>query len=105
MKAVSEKKYQELRAVKVKWTQSGGEASTSQSQSKHKKGYMMSIYLTDSYEEAVVDFVKDHEELNDKTNEHYKDKARKNCLWETFASSHKRSVKVCKSWFESQRTH
>ena len=43
----------------------------------HKKGHMTNIYLTDSDEEAIVDLVKDHEELYDKTNEHFKDKARK----------------------------
>ena len=49
--------------------------------------------------------MKDYEELYDKTNEHFKDKARKECLWEQFANSHKLSVKVCKTWFDSQRTH
>ena len=62
---------------------------------------MTNIYLTDSNEEAIVDFVKDHEELYDKTNEHFQDKARKECLWEIFASSCKLSVKVCKTLFES----
>ena len=41
---------------------------------------MTNIYLTDSDEKATVDFVKDHEELYDKTNEHFKDKAKKECL-------------------------
>ena len=50
----------------------GGEVGTSQSHSRHKKGHMTTIYLTDSDEEAIVDFVKDHEELYNKTNEHFK---------------------------------
>ena len=53
------------------------------------------IYLTDSYEEVTMDFVKDHKELY-KTNEHFKDKARKECLWEMFTNSHNLSVKVSK---------
>ena len=65
---------------------------------------MTNIFLTDSVEKAIVDFVKDHEELYYLTNEHCKDKARKKCLWDRFASSRKLSVKVCKSWFELQRT-
>ena len=44
------------------------------------------------------------EGLYDKINEHFKDKARKECLWERFANSHKLSVKVYKTWFKSQRT-
>ena len=38
---------------------------------------MRNIYLTDLDEEAIVDFVKDHEELYDMTNEYFKDKMRK----------------------------
>ena len=48
--------------------------------SARKKGHMANICLTDSDEEAIVDFVKDHGELYDKTNENLKDKARKDCL-------------------------
>ena len=80
-------------------TEGGGEVGTSQSQSRFKKGHMTSIYLTDSDEEAIVDFLKDHEELHDKIN----NKARKELLWERFTSSYKLS-KLCKTWFESQRT-
>ena len=65
---------------------------------------MTNIYLTDLDKEAIVDFVKDHEELYDKTDEYFKDKARKKCLWKQFTNSHKLSVKVCKTCFESQRT-
>ena len=62
---------------------------------------MTNIHLTDPGEGAIVDFVKDHKELYNKTSEHFKDKARK----ERFTNSCKLSVKVCKTWFESQRTH
>ena len=74
-------------------TETGGDASTFQSQSRHKKGHITNIYLT--IVEAIADFVEDHDELYDKTNKHLKDKARKECLWERFTSSHKLSVKVC----------
>ena len=37
-------------------------------QSRQKKGQMKSIFLSDSDEEAIVEFVKQHEELYDKTN-------------------------------------
>ena len=53
---------------------------------------------------ATAGLIKHHEQLYDKPNEHFKDKARQDCLWERFTSSHKLSVKVCKTWFESQRT-
>ena len=70
----------------------------------YKKGQTTNIYLTDSDEEVIVDFVKEHEELYDKTSEHFKDKARKEFLWAQFTKSRKLSVKVCKTWFDLQRT-
>ena len=39
-------------------TEAGGEAGTSQSHSRHKKGHMTNIYMTDSDEEAIVDFMR-----------------------------------------------
>ena len=48
-------------------TETGGEGGTSQSHSRHKKGHMTKIYLKDSDEEVIVDCVKDHEELYNKT--------------------------------------
>ena len=44
-------------------SEAGGKAGTSQSQSRHKKEHITNIYLTDSYEESIEDFVKDHKEL------------------------------------------
>ena len=79
-------------------------STSTECQSRSKKGHRMNIFLTDSDEEAIVDFVKDHEELYNKTHEKFKDKGRKDCLWERFVSSHNLSVKVCKTWFKSQRT-
>ena len=77
------------------YTEGGGKVGTSQLHSMHKKGHITNTYLTDSDEEAIVD----HEELYNNTNEHFKDKARKECLWERFANSCNLSVKVCKTWF------
>ena len=83
----------------------GGVCTYTQFKSRHKKEHMMNIYLTDSNEEAIVVFVKDHKELYNKIYEKFKYKASKDCLWERFTSSHKLSVKVCKVWLDLQRTH
>ena len=48
---------------------------------------MKSIFLSDSDEEAIVDFVKQHEEPYDKTHAKFKDKQRKEGLWETEAAT------------------
>ena len=46
-------------------------------QSRQKKGQMKSIFLSDSDEEAIVEFVKQHKELYDMTNDSFKDKQKK----------------------------
>ena len=67
-------------------TEAGGEVGTS-SQTCYKKGQMANIYFTNSDKVTIGDFVKDHKELYDKRNEHFK--ARKECLWERSINSHK----------------
>ena len=57
-------------------------------QSRQKKGQMKSIFLSDSDEEAIVEFVKQHEELYDKTNDSFKDKQKRN----DFGSSYQKLV-------------
>ena len=56
-------------------------------QSTQKKGQMKSIFLSDSDKEAIVEFVKQHEELCDKTNDSFKDKQKKEGLWEQLAAT------------------
>ena len=73
-------------------------------QSRQKKGQMKFFFLTDSDEEAIVDFLKLHEELFDKTHEKFKDKQRKERLWETVAASWNLPVSTVKKWFKTQRT-
>ena len=42
---------------------------------------MKSIFLSDPDEEAIVEFVKQHEEAYDKTNDSFKDMQKKERLW------------------------
>ena len=69
-----------------------------------QKGHMKSIFLSDSDEETIVDFVKQHEELYDKTHMKFKDKQRKEGLWKTVAASRNLSVNTVKKWLETQST-
>ena len=73
-------------------------------QSRQKKGQMKSIFLSDTDEEAIVDFVKQHGELYDKIQVKFKDKQRKEGFWETVAASRNLSVNTVKKWFETQHT-
>ena len=65
---------------------------------------MKSIFLSDSDEEAMVEFVKQHEELYDKTNDSFKDKQKKQGLLEQLAPTRSLPVKTVKKWFDSQHT-
>ena len=73
-------------------------------QSRQKKGQMKSIFLSDSDEEAIMEFVKQHEQLYDKTNDKFKDKQKKERLWETLAATRNLPVNTVKKWFETQHT-
>ena len=72
-------------------------------QSRQKKGQMKFIFLSDSDEEAIVEFIK-HKELYDKTHSKFKDKQRKEGLWERLAASRNLSVNTVKKWFKTQCT-
>ena len=59
---------------------------------------MKSIFLSDSDEEAIV-------ELYDKTNnDSFKDKQKKERLWEQLSATRNLPIKTVKKWFKTQRT-
>ena len=62
------------------------------------------LFLGDSDEEAIVEFVKQHKELYDKTNDKFRDKHRKERLSERLAASINLFVNTVKKWLETQRT-
>ena len=64
-------------------------------QSRQKKGQMKSIFLSDSDKEAIVEFVKQHEKLYDKTNDRFKKKQKKERLWEQLAATRNSPYQHC----------
>ena len=71
-------------------------------QSRQKKGKMNSIFLRGSDEEVIVEFLKQNAELYDKTRMKFKDKQRKEGLWERLSGSRNLSVNTEKKWLETQ---
>ena len=63
-------------------------------QSRQKQGQMKSIFLSDSDEEAIVEFIKQHKELYDKSNDSFKDKQKKEGLWEQLTATRNLPVKT-----------
>ena len=70
-------------------------------QFRQTKGQMKSIFLKDSDDEAIVEFVKQQKELYNKAQDKFKVKHRKEGLWETVAASRNLSVNTVKKWFET----
>ena len=82
---------EEERGEKRTRTYTDTDAESTQSR---QKGQMKSIFFSDSDEEAITEFIKQHDELYDKTNDSFKDKQKKERLWEQLAATRNFPVKV-----------
>ena len=60
--------------------------------------------FTNSQENAIVGFVKEHPELYDKEHGHFHDRQRKEALWAEISAELKLQPFDGRRWFESQRT-
>ena len=60
--------------------------------------------FTDSQEQAIVEFVKEHPELCDKEHGRFHDRQRKEALWADISAELKLQPFDVRRWFESQRT-
>ena len=60
--------------------------------------------FTDSQENAIVEFVKEHPELYDKEHGRFHDRHRKEALWAEISAELKLQPFDVRRWFESQRT-
>ena len=60
--------------------------------------------FTDSQENAIVEFVKEHPELYDKEHGRFHDRQRKEALWAKISEELKLQPFDVRRWFESQRT-
>ena len=60
--------------------------------------------FTNSQENAIVEFVKQHPELYDKDNRRFHDRQRKEALWVEISAELKLQLFDVRRWFESQRT-
>ena len=87
-----------------KQPQTDTDTDVESTQSREKKGQMKSIFLSDSDEEAIVEFVKQHEELYDKTHENFKDQQRKEGLWERLEAFRNLSLNTVKKLLKIQCT-
>ena len=58
-------------------------------------------FLSDSDEEAIVDFIKQHEEFFGKNHTKFKDKQKKERLGETVAASRNLPVCIVKKWLKT----
>ena len=76
-RALREERERILREESEKDTETDTEAATVRS----RKLHLSQILLSDSDEEALVEYIKNHPELYDKGHELFKNKGHKACLW------------------------
>ena len=69
-----------------------------------KKSHLAQILLSDSDEEALIEYIKNHPELYEKGHEQFKNKGHKACLWECIAAQRNLKPEDARKWFETQRT-
>ena len=89
-----------LREESEKDTETDTEAASVRS----RKTHISQILLSDSDEEALVEYIKNHPELYDKGHELFKNKGHKACLWERIAAQRNMKPEDARKWFETQRT-
>ena len=66
---------------------------------------MKSIFLSDSDEEVIVEFIEQHKELYDKTNDSFElQRQADERLWEQLAATRNLPIKTVKRRFKTQRT-
>ena len=69
------------------------------------KGARVCATFTNSQENAIVEFVKEHRELYDKEHGRFHDRQRKEALWAEISAKLKLQPFDVRRWFESQSTH
>ena len=99
-RALREERERILREESEKDTETDTEAATVRS----RKLHLSQILLSDSDEEALVEYIKNHPELYDKGHELFKNKGHKACLWERIAAQRHIKPEDARKWFETQRT-
>ena len=82
-----------------KRVQTDTDTDVESTQSRQKKSQMKSRRGSD--EDAIVEFVKQHKELYDKTNNSFKDKQKKEGLCVQLAATRNLPVKTMQKWFDT----
>ena len=83
----------------------GGDAGEpGPSQPPRQKRLRVAADLNEEEEEAMVEFLTDHELLYNKKLQDYRDKNKKQALWDEIAAKLGKDVKLLQTWYESVRT-
>ena len=74
------------------------------SQPPRQKRLRVAADLTEEEEEAMVEFLTEHEVLYNKKLQDYRDKNKKQALWDEIAATLGKDVKLLQTWYDSVRT-
>ena len=69
-----------------------------------KRGKKTAVVFSDENEQKLVDFLRDNEILYNKCLKTYKDRSKRQAVWDKFCEEHNLDNDACQKWFQSQRT-
>ena len=62
------------------------------------------VLFTAEQEQKIVDFLRDNEILYNKRLMDYKDRSKREAVWDKFCEENNLNKDACQKWFQSQRT-
>ena len=69
-----------------------------------ERGKKTAVMFSDENEQKLVDFLRDNEILYNKHLKSYKDRSKREAVWDKFCEEHNLDKDACQKWFQSQRT-
>ena len=69
-----------------------------------KRGKKTTVVFSDENEQKLMHFLHDNEILYNKRLKNYKDRSKREAVWDKFCDEHNLDKDACQKWFQSQRT-
>ena len=67
----------------------------------HKRGKKIDVVFSDENEQKLVDFLRDNEILYNKHLKDYKDRCKREAVWDKFCQENNLEKDSCQKWFQS----
>ena len=85
-------------------THAAGGTQKGKGEKADKRGKKTTVGFSDENQQKLVDFLHDNEILYNKRLKDYKDRSKREAVWDKFCDEHNLDKDACQKWFQSQRT-